>query len=152
MVSVEIPQEDQSVNLNEAFRPAKRRKFYRRRHDDDEGEGQDRSELSPEPLATVPLSIDELVDSHGGASEDTETQSNEKALPLSELLRLRRAVQRRRGGIEFSNASNTSNEVGSVFETNNTLPENDDALADVDMVVNRFAPQTGQVADVDKHM
>ena len=28
----------------------------------------------------------------------------------------------------------------------------DDMLADIDAVVNRFAPQTGQVADVDRHM
>ena len=140
------------ADLNQEFRLAKRRKFYRRRHDDDEGEKQSGSELSPERLAAVPLLIDELVDSHGGASEDTEELPEERALPISELLRLRRATQRRRGGIEFTNASNTSKEVTSVPHTNNALLENDDALADIDAVVNRFAPQTGQVADVDKHM
>lgn len=140
------------ADLNEGFRPAKRRKSYRRRHDDYEGDKQSGPELSPERLTTVPLSIDELVHSHGAASEDTEMPAEGEALPISEILRLRRATQRRRGGIEFTNAGNTSKEVAPVSQTNNALLENDDAVADVDTPVNRFAPQTGQVADVDKHM
>lgn len=151
-MAAEVPQDDSAADLNQEFHPAKRRKFYRRRHSDDERDKESRPELRPECLTTVHLSIDELVNSHGAASNDTEMPAEEDALPISELLRLRRAAQRRRGGIEFTNANNTLKEAASVPQTNSPLFENDDAVADVDTVINRFAPQTGQVADVDKHM
>ena len=71
---------------------------------------------------------------------------------MTSVLRQRK-VQRRRCGIEFTNfpVTTSRNDLHTLL-SNNMSREKDDVVADIEAVVNRFAPQTGQVADVDKHM
>ncbi|KAH0536910.1 hypothetical protein FGG08_006248 [Glutinoglossum americanum] len=122
------------------FRPLKRRRFYRKRagKDNIETRGDDRTlvELTalppPEPL------------------EENEGDTDESArLDMAEILRLRK-LRQRRNGIEFT----TPRPPGSGSGTPQPDANEDAEMApeEVKKVVNRFAPQTGQVMDVNKHM
>jgi hypothetical protein len=117
------------------FRPSKRRKVYRQR----------------EAEETHNVSLETPTSSHLQQIEVdlTEASPAEIETSITNILKLRKNAKARRGGIEFSNRlrakqnpSGTSNELESRAET----PE------DIATIVNRFAPQTGQVADVDQHM
>ena len=144
-------QEDTSATTDKAFRPAKRRKFYRSRHNEDDGGN---TIMSPpqQPEPTISLTLDELIINHGGIAAGSEVQQDDEPLSVAELLRLRKAAQRKRGGVEFSNSNGSGQNVPKSSQANDLPPENDDAIANLEKVVNRFAPQTGQVANVDKHM
>ena len=131
--------------------PFKRRKFYRKRSDvEDEHPASTASVESVPPQG--PMTVEELISQ--GASEALSKNLDDDTPPLSvaEILRQRKAVQRRRGGIEFTNtnptiskSSNTQSSVASI--------DKDETPADIKAIINRFAPQTGQVSDVtDKHM
>ncbi|KAI9823583.1 MAG: hypothetical protein M1832_002364 [Thelocarpon impressellum] len=112
------------------FRPSKRRKMYRRRGGDDEDEDE-----KTEPTAAP-----------------EEAEGTPSASSVAEIRRLRKQQARpRRGvGIEFSTASSRAGlrEPGPLVrrEKDETAPE------EIPAVAHRFAPQTGQVADVNKHM
>ena len=144
-------QGDASVTADKAFRPAKRRKFYRSRHNEDDG---GTTLISPpqQPEPTVSLTLDELIINHGGTAAGSEVEEDDEPLSVAELLRLRKAAQRKRGGVEFSNSNGSGQNLPKSSQTNDLPLENDDAIANLEKVVNRFAPQTGQVANVDKHM
>ena len=151
MTDLEI--QNDSAGFNPNVRPAKRRKFYRKRTDDE------MHELAGAPASTsrqntpppALLTLDELVSGNGHVS-DGEDQHEETHLSVPEILRRRKAAQRRRGGIEFSNTSITHKSPSDTPQPNDAVNEKDETSADMKMVVNRFAPQTGQVADVNKHM
>ncbi len=137
-------------NSADLFRPAKRRKSYRKRTDLEEEEApkaeSHRSVPPPEPMT-----VDELIGRNGHNPQPQEKAEEEAALSIAEILRHRKATARRRGGIEFTNNN----------PSNSTTPQPSDALieredqtpADIKSVIERFAPQTGQVTDTtDKHM
>jgi len=136
------------------FRPAKRRKFYRKRVDtDDDG---DYSSLAPNetPPSVELLTIEELIAQTGDspAAED-QTQEEEGRLSVAEILRQCKTAQRRRGrGIDFSNTNNATIPSATALLISDALVVQEDPIEQLKTVVDRFAPQTGQVADVDKHM
>lgn len=148
--------QDDKPLTDPAFRPAKRRKFYRQR---------DNSDSNPEPngITSLPLSgisaqtpttLEELVEQARNSTDMLHEDDGEPQLLVAEVLRRRRAARNRRGGIEFSNVGySTKVSSASAHPTDAlAMADKDDSMADVKTVVNRFAPQTGQVANVDKHM
>ena len=143
--------ESASMDFDKTFRPAKRRKFYRKRNDEDEDDGSNLINTRRDQ-STTPLSLDELVIIQGETGADTQLHTEGSLVPIAEILRLRKNAQRKKGGIEFTNTSTANKIAFDGAQLNNAILESDDAVADADKVISRFAPQTGQVADVDKHM
>lgn len=136
------------------FRPIKRRKFYRKRADaEDDG---DNSSLAPgeTTVSTEFLTIEELIAQNGHSpGPETQTAEEQTKFSVAEILRQRKTAQRRRGrGIDFSNTSNATIASAAVPPTSDALVLKEDPIEQLRTVVDRFAPQTGQVADVDKHM
>ena len=136
--------------LEEAFRPAKRRKFYRKRAEDDEPENTATAAAETVPSVT-PLTLDELVIARG-VVPDVEAQEVGSTVSVANIIRQRKAIQRKRAGIEFRNTTNAPQSGSATPSLSKVLTGKDEAAADIEAVVNRFAVQTGQVADVDKHM
>lgn len=143
--------EEPSVELNS--RPIKRRKFYRKRGDDSDLIPTDNN-LHVEPKIAAnslePLTIGELVSRHGDLDEGDQLEQESLRMSTAEVLRQRRAIHRKRLGIEFTNASTGA--TPAMPENSDALTEKDDTTADIKSIIDRFAPQMGQVADVDKHM
>ena len=146
-------QEDDQIP-SEFFRPAKRRKFYRKRSD---AEDKKASEATIPPCVASPelQTVDELISQNSRMSGvQGRMEDEDRPLSVAEILRQRKAVQRRRGGIEFSNL-NASTSTPDTPEPSDALVEQEnDVLPDNDSVISRFAPQTGQVSETvnDKHM
>ena len=104
--------------------------------------------------ASLLVSRDDQPD--GGAPDQEPSQrpsfhqdDEETSRPMAEILRLRRNARGRRGGIEFvdgdTQAARTADAIEAVVGREGTSGE-------IAAIVNRFAPQTGQVADVNQHM
>lgn len=151
-MDVSAPIEPTSSDLN--IRPFRRRKFYRKRGKVDDSATIDdiNSEINKDDDAARPFTKEGLISYHG-QNQDVEEQGREvdSRLPAAQILRQRKAAQRRRGGIEFTNADNSR--ISAAAPGNgDALIEKDDTVQEIKTVVDRFAPQTGQVADVDKHM
>ncbi|KAI9834955.1 MAG: hypothetical protein M1819_002678 [Sarea resinae] len=132
------------------FRPTKRRKFYRKREEDNEDGGNTSVTTlrTTEPsIATPPSQADTEGSTQSTAGDLTH-------LSMTDILRLRKAVRSRKGGIEFSARSNNvaRGNSPSAGPTSDALIEREQTPEEIQPVVNRFAPQTGQIADVDKHM
>ena len=136
-------------NLADLFRPAKRRKAYRKRTDHEEEGPEPESHIPVPPLE--PMTVDELIARNGHNTPPKEKAQEETALSIAEILRHRKATARRRGGIEFTNNN----------PSNSTTPQPCDALieredeppSDLKSVIERSAPHTGQVTETtDKHM
>ena len=70
----------------------------------------------------------------------------------AQILRQLKAVPKRRGGIEFTIPTVNARTDSPEPEDSDHLKDKDAITQDIKTVVDRFAPQTGQVADVDKHM
>lgn len=141
------------------FRPSKKRKIYRQRATEDD-EPAPPSTLSPPPqtasfsiAAPAPLptaqSLDELISTAGATSphdDDPETQN----VSMAEILRLRKK-NKSRGGVEFK----ASGHVARDEEGELILRAEDERgveSAGVSGVPRKFAPQTGTVGDVNRHM
>lgn len=131
------------------IRPAKRRKFYRK-HNAENVDNSVATPTSSEHSTALPLSLTTDVDKPDSeaAGEDEESHP----LTMAEILRRRQAARNRRGGIEFTNTNTNTKGEGIPTEPAPTTLEKGDPSKELHTVVNRFAPQTGQVADVDKHM
>ncbi|KAL8750863.1 MAG: hypothetical protein Q9184_006263, partial [Pyrenodesmia sp. 2 TL-2023] len=138
--------------VNDMSRPFKRRKFHRKRADSpnddlDTSGSPDISKivLPPHTVANEPPVMSQ--------PEDLEqTRDDDSHLIITELLRRRKVAQRRRGGIEFTNNAPATERSVEQPRPGEEVLENEDSLDKILTVVDRFAPQTGQVADVDKHM
>lgn len=139
--------------VHQERRPSKRRKFYRKRADSPQSDGAtttqpDISSSTPNPLSTNDgLSVPSIERAH-----DTDKGGDPSQLPVIEILRRRRAAQRKRAGIEFGKATSLAGSSATEVTFGNEIIGKDDSLEKILTVVDRFAPQTGQVADVDKHM
>ncbi len=142
------------VSQDLSFRPTKRRKFYRKRADTDNNE--DDSSFAPgeNTASTELLTIDELIAQNGNSSTaEARSAEEETKLSVAEILRQRKTAQRRRGrGIDFSKTTNATIASAAVPPSSDVLVVKEDPIEQLKTVVDRFAPQTGQVADVDKHM
>ena len=139
-----------SSGYNESVRPKKRRKFYRKRLDSDDHEDVTPTYQEDAPSVTA-LTLDELVDTKGNIPH-INLLDQDSNISVAEILRQRKAAQRRRGGIEFTNAPTTLQSGSALPQHSKALVAKEDTAAELEVVVNRFAPQTGQVADADKHM
>ena len=148
MLADSAPQEA-TLAAKQIFRPSKRRKFYRKRDEPKE----DNSDPSIEQVAQLPtpITLDELVSNQGRHVSDSEAQT-EATPSIADILRKRKALQRRKVGIDFTNETIATKHPSSDAVIQHTPAEMEGTTTDVDKVVNRFAPQTGQLADVDKHM
>ena len=136
-------------NLADLFRPAKRRKPYRKRIDLEEEDPKPESHKSVPP--PEPMTVDELIARNGHSTPPQEKADEEAALSITEILRHRKAIARRRGGIEFTN--NNPSDSTPPQPSDALIEREDEPPADIKSVIERFAPQTGQVTDTtDKHM
>lgn len=130
-------------------RPSKRRKFYRKRGDEELSINEDEAQAEADVTDNVhSLTIDELTSKGGSLHHPDAEQDQNLPLSAAELI-CRRKAHRRRLGIEFNNSN--SDRTSSAPPENSTVALQDDAL-EIKTINDRFAPQTGQVADVDKHM
>ena len=139
-------QQEANHPLELAARPAKRRKFYRQPiEDENDPKGLDIADGTPleHPYVDTPGTT------NGPSSDDGVLALEDSHLSIAEILRRRKAAQKRRGGIEFSNASR---ERENTTHLANDKHSSSIKSAIINEAVDRFAPQTGQVADVDKHM
>ncbi|TVY38091.1 hypothetical protein LSUB1_G003819 [Lachnellula subtilissima] len=122
------------------FRPSKKRKIYRQR-------ATSRSPTPP-PQSSVPVlvpqSLDDLIASTSHSEQRAEIEGI--PVPISEILRLRKL---RKGGVEFRADSGSAIHGAREEESAVVLREEPEAL---DGVARKFAPQTGTVGDVNKHM
>ena len=138
------------------FRSSKRRKVYRQRQAQNDEDDQVTQTLESQPLA---------LRGTEEAPEQTSIQTSNLALEhqspdglnlsFQEVLRQRKAAQRRRGGIEFTNHHDEIGETSNPTQMLVTKTEDghDETTADIERLVSRFAPQTGHAAETaDKHM
>ena len=133
------------------FRPAKRRKCYRKRTDFEEEEEPPKPESHRSVPSPEPMTVDELIARNGHNTPPHEKSDEEAALSIAEVLRQRKATTRRRGGIEFTNNNPSNSTTPQPSEA--LIEREDETPADIKSVIERFAPQTGQVTDTtDKHM
>ena len=76
---------------------------------------------------------------------------DDEPLSVAEILRQRKAAVRRKGGIEFTSSHTPVSTAPQISDA--LVVKEDDIPAEIKSVIERFAPQTGQVSDVaDKHM
>ncbi|KAL8685457.1 MAG: hypothetical protein Q9218_007748 [Villophora microphyllina] len=134
------------TSVDDSFRPFKRRKFLRKRVESPSDNGENRI---PESIVLNDDTPDRLFPPRTDREEQTHVEA---PITVTELLRRRKAVQKRRLGIEFSNAAPAGESSALVPRAGDEILDNEDSLEKILSVVDRFAPQTGQVADVDKHM
>jgi hypothetical protein len=124
------------------FRPSKKRKIYRQRPTSKEP---DVSTLSmPEAQ-----SLDELISS---TAQEADTEGVE--VSMSEILRLRKQ-RKGKGGVAFgadSSSTKLRHEERSLAIREPEDEKGEDGLQSNGGVVRKFAPQTGAVGNVDRHM
>ncbi|KAL2358459.1 hypothetical protein BJ546DRAFT_959909 [Cryomyces antarcticus] len=136
------------------FRAAKRRKVFRRRIGDD---GKDMSTQGPQS-ETLPLpppsSPSPIFDLRNSQSNDAAAAGSSVVhVSMVEILRRRQLAKSRRGGIEFSNVTTSRQSMSAGAQQSDALVVVEPEQSAMEAAVNRFAPQTGKVADVlDKHM
>ncbi|KAI4279743.1 MAG: hypothetical protein LQ337_000023 [Flavoplaca oasis] len=83
---------------------------------------------------------------------DDDNGDHRPSLSVADILRRRRTAQRKRAGIEFTNATVIPDSGVAEAVDGNGLLDKEASLDKILNVVDRFTPQTGQVADVDKHI
>lgn len=118
------------------FRPVKRRKFARRRPDDD-------SDTADRPLGESNEQERAPAPSH--STENSDAQSADSV----NVVRLRRLQPSRRGGIAFSATSRFGKDGSSHPALG---PVEDHEKDRVQAMCDRFTGYTGQMVDVDRHM
>lgn len=131
------------------LRPSKKRKIYRQKARDDEDDNTT-VQASDEQLSTVigpskEQSLEDLISTNGASIDGDEVEGTQ--VSMAEILRLRKR-NKRLGGVEFKVENQKSRQdEGQAL----VLHEQEEG----DVVVGgprRFAPQTGTVGDVNKHM
>lgn len=148
MEPVTVPPETVETVL---FRPAKKRKIYRQRAQDNGS-----SPTSPQPDSTqIPDTIPAPAITDDGPHADEELESTH--VSMSEILRLRKLRKHRVGGVEFR--ASTVNGRGDDEQEGALVPHESGRAANEGVevqqgggVARRFAKQTGMIGDVDKHM
>ena len=125
-----------TLNPETLFRPAKRRKFLRRRPEDtleDFRNENRRDDRDSDPTAP------------------SQTQADNDTVHPTDLVRLRRLHRFRKGGIGFSTTSRQSanNDKQAVVSTGSA---EDLEAQRIQAMCDRFTAHTGQTVDVDKHM
>jgi hypothetical protein len=152
VTSPALPTQEQPETI--LFRPSKKRKIYRQRERGDEDDAittdsQTANEVPASGLETTrEQSLQELISS-GGVVESDEVEGT--AVSMAEILRLRK--RNKRLGVEFRVEGQRARD-GESEERGLTLAQQGEGdPADVQVGgPRRFAPQTGTVGDVNKHM
>jgi hypothetical protein len=121
------------------FRPAKRRKFVRRRQDDPE-----------ETASAAVASVAESTDKAPGASESKLSDDADDSTHATGVVRLRRPKAIRKGGIGFSATPRPSGKDDSRQAALSTVE--DQERETIRAMGDRFQMYTGQAEDVDRHM
>jgi hypothetical protein len=140
------------------FRPSKKRKIYRQRNDALDDDEPSTFPTSPPPAASPPnpQSIDELIASSSSLAPSTPSQDLEGTpVSISEILRLRKKNHKRVGGVEFRAEPGghiLRDEDGALVLRDKGGEEERDLVEVESGVPRKFAPQTGTVGDVNKHM
>jgi hypothetical protein len=149
------------------FRPIKKRKIYRQRHDDSTNPSPQLS--SPNPpfspaSASAPAqpnlqSIDELIASSTSLPTAADEELEPTQVSISEILRLRQKNKNKRSGVEFRASGHIARDQDGELVIRHaataTGGEGEPVPAEVGgggSVIRKFAPQTGTVGDVNKHM
>lgn len=133
--------------------PFKKRKFYRKRteFEDEVPDNAKATESLSSPPPSELLTLEEMiVQNSNNISQASEDQDG--ALSVAELLRQRKILQRKKGGIGFANLGVATSIAPPVPQNTSLATEDEGAMSKFVTVADRFAPQTGQVADVDQHM
>ena len=136
------------------FRPSKRRKFYRKRDDEDVETGAVELQL-PGMRSDIHRDAYVGVSEQAGSSAQTAQKEGEgRPQSMTEIFRRRKLARSRKGGIAFTETSDRSRSGAAtpLGPFSDALVVQDDIPEEIKAVTGRFAPQTGQVADVDKHM
>lgn len=151
-----VPATTKQLTPAPVFRPQKRRKVARRHNDFPH---EDDLVHCPEPTKTPAGADVDEAEQNGNViaavAEDSESRHQDSA---SSVLRQRRQARARRGGIGFSTTRATSNDTGAADWSQETalVPANSEpepVAKALDTARNRFAPQTGTVAESnDTHM
>ena len=134
--------------------PFKKRKFYRRRtgHEDEVPVETINPELAASTPSTEPMSLDQMIVAESQSTVLQNQDGLDTPLSVAELLRQRKVLQRRKRGIGFANTGDTKNNETEGPQKSSTGTDQGKAVSKLATVIDRFAPQTGQVADVDQHM
>ncbi|KAL8829178.1 MAG: hypothetical protein Q9191_002155 [Dirinaria sp. TL-2023a] len=144
-----------TVDAESSSRPLKRRRFYRKRANaEDEANNNNEATAieSPNGSPAEPLPVDDMIPQTFGSADTMAEEESEEPSSVTGILRQRKVLRRRRGGIEFTNTGNAARDGPPEPRIQNPLLGDDGAAERIMTVVDRFAPQTGQVADVDQHM
>ncbi|PVH88362.1 hypothetical protein DL98DRAFT_648503 [Cadophora sp. DSE1049] len=141
------------------FRPSKKRKIYRQRAATDE-EPAPPSTLSSPPQAAVatplPLpaaqSLDELISTASASlPQNDEAAAGREAVSMAEILRLRKK-NKARSGVEFKASGHVARDEEGELILRPEEEKASDAAGVSSGVPRKFAPQTGTVGDVNRHM
>ena len=131
-------------NSTDLFRPSKRRKFYRKRAENDD----DPVDALTPPIG--PLSPSPDPDETNQTTQDPESEQN---ISIADLLRQRKSIQRRKAGVEFTSSSYSTSTPPPSHALELVQKDEDTTPAAIKEMENRFAPQTGRVTEeTDQHM
>ncbi len=144
-----VPPTDLAQADTVLFRPTKKRKIYRQRASEDEPTPP--SVSSPEPPAAASVaeaqSLDDLISTASGSVlGNGPVDVGAAPVSMAEILRMRKK-NKTRGGVEFK----ASGHVARDEEGELILRPDEEALGSSG-VPRKFAPQTGAVGDVNRHM
>jgi hypothetical protein len=141
------------------FRPTKKRKIYRQRHDDPEPQlSSPNPSTSPAPPQPNPQSIDELIASSASLPTTADEELESTQVSISEILRLRQKNKNKRSGVEFRASGHIARDQDGELVIRHAATATGGAGEPVSPegggggVIRKFAPQTGTVGDVNKHM
>lgn len=149
---MELPIQMDITPSGPSLRPFKRRKCYRKRGEIESPTSGDDIKSESNEEEAKPLTLDELITHHGLDHNMTVEDGEDSQFSAAQILRQLKAVPKRRGGIEFTIPTVNARTDSPEPKDSDHLKDKDAATQDIKTVVDRFAPQTGQVADVDKHM
>jgi hypothetical protein len=131
------------------FRASKKRKIYRQRPLD--------SDLPNASTADSATAVPQLSGSSHESDGEAQTQDVEgTAVPVAEILRLRKLRKHRIGGVEFRAApaatGGNPDDIALIAKANAEEGKHEEEEVLTGGIVRRFIGQTGKVGDVDKHM
>jgi hypothetical protein len=132
--------EDVDIAPESLFRPAKRRKFIRRRQDEDE-----ETETSRDTTTTT-----STTDQRHIADGQSKLEDDEESTQSTGVVRLRRPNPARKGGIGFSATSRPGQNANR--QSSALVPGRDPEKESIRDMTERFTGNAGQTVDVDRHM
>ena len=137
--------------LVELSRPFKRKRFYRKRVNADGSDGVSPASPPSQPASLNVLELESNVDQNTQPSPISLEAGDDLSSRMAEILRQRKAAQRRKGGVEFTSA--LASTLDSTPSTALVRNDENETPEDIKSVISRFVPQTGQVTEeTDKHM